>query len=260
MPELPEVESFRRKIDPQALGSPIIDVVIKEENFLETPKDEFKKSLLNKEFESTRRRGKNIFIKFNMKYLLLHFGMSGDVQFYKNKRKEPKYSKVIFKFKQNTFLSIISIRKFGKVQLIEDYEKFIKKMKIGPDALEITLDEFKTIMEQKKRSFAKTALMDQSALSGIGNLYSDEVLFQSRIFPKTKISALNEGQIEELHINIKDILTRALTSILTHDDYPNDFFIPYRSIDKKCPVCKSKIQRLKISSRHSFYCSTCQSK
>ncbi len=142
MPELAEVEYFRRKIDPQALGRKIIDIKIKDDFILKTPKKRFRELLLQKKFKSTKRWGKNLFIEFDKKYLLLHFAMSGNVKFYNTNKDEPKYSKIIFNFDDNHSLSIVSIRKFGRVKIVNDYRKFIKKDGICP-ACETKLKQLK---------------------------------------------------------------------------------------------------------------------
>jgi formamidopyrimidine-DNA glycosylase len=258
MPELAEVEYFRNKIDPKALGRKIVDIKIKDDYILKSPKKKFKNSLKGKEFKSTKRWGKYLFLEFDNKDLLLHFAMSGNIKFYNTNNDEPEYSKIIFNFDDGHSLSIISIRKFGRVQVVNDYKKFIEKNGIGPDALEVSLEEFKKIMEYKKRSFAKAALLDQKAISGLGNLYSDETLFQSHIFPKRKISELDENQIETMYSNMKEILNKAIKCIKNHTDYPDNFIIPHRNKEGTCPVCDTKLKQLKISSRTTYYCPNCQ--
>ncbi|TFF98412.1 MAG: hypothetical protein EU541_06885 [Promethearchaeota archaeon] len=260
MPELPSVEDFRKEIDPNTINKKISDVRIIDDYILKTPKKRFKEEMVGKIIKSTSRRGKYIFIEIDGKYVLLHFGMSGEVKFYKRKSEQPEYSKIIIEFSDNTFLSIISIRKFGKVELIDDYKTYVNENEIGPDALDVSLEEFKEIMDYKKRSYAKNALMDQSAISGIGNIFSDELLFQVNVFPKTKISQLETEKIEQMYSVMKDILKVAIESRLSDKPYPNDFIIPHRSRDDNCPVCSTNIKRLKISSRHAFYCPKCQIK
>jgi len=260
MPELPSVEDFRREIDPNAIDKEISQIKIIDDYILKTPTTKFKQGVKGRVLKSTKRRGKYIFAQVNGKYLVFHFGMSGSAKFYQNKSQEPEYSKIIFEFNDGTFLSIISIRKFGSVEFIEDYKSYVKDNEIGPDALDVSLEEFTDIMNYKKRSYAKTAFMDQSAISGLGNIFSDELLFQTHIYPKTKISTLNEKKIETMFSVMKDILQTAIDCNSHDKPYPNDFIIPHRKLEDTCPVCGTEIARLKISSRHCYFCPKCQPK
>jgi formamidopyrimidine-DNA glycosylase len=258
MPELPEVEGFRKKIDPTALHKKIQNIEIHDAYILKIPENKFKKTLQGKEFNLTKRRGKYLFVGFNSKNMMLHFAMSGNVKYFNDLSQEPEYSKIRIKFENGDYLSIISIRKLGRVEIINEIEEFIKENEIGPDALELNLKEFKKIMREKRRSYAKTALMDQSALSGIGNEYSDEILFQAKIYPKIKISDLEESSIEILYKSIKKVLKTAIDININDKEFPNEFIITHRDEKDNCPKCGSNIKKFKISSRHGFYCPSCQ--
>lgn len=260
MPELPEVEGFRRKIDPAVLNKKITNVKIHDAYILKMPEKKFKETLKGKSFKKTERRGKYLFLNFNSQNLMLHFAMSGNVEYFKEQKHEPEYSKIRIQFDNKDFLSIISVRKLGRVEIIKDIEEYVKENEIGPDAIELNLEEYKKIMDQKKRSYAKTALMDQSALSGIGNEYSDEILFQAGIYPKTKISNLDESSIKNLYESTQHVLKTAVDVNINNTKYPDNFIMPHRDKEGICPKCGSNIKRFEISSRHGFYCPKCQKK
>jgi formamidopyrimidine-DNA glycosylase len=259
MPELPEVESFRKGIDPIALNKEISKITIHDDYILKMPTKKFKDALIGKKFTQTERRGKYLFIHFDSKNLMLHFAMSGTLKYYNNPKNEPEYSKIQIEFKNGDYLSIVSVRKLGKVEIIENISKYAKQNKIGPDALGIKFEDFITIMENKKRSYAKTALMDQSAISGIGNEYSDEILYQANIYPKTKISNLNTPTIKTLYKAMVEVLNTAIDLNIKNTKFPDDYLMPHRDKNDKCPKCGSGIKRYEISSRHGFYCPKCQS-
>lgn len=260
MPELPSVEDFRRECT-KVVDRKISKVKIIDDYILKTPKSKFKQEIQGKQIKSVKRWGKYIFLELEGKSnALLHFGMSGSVRFYTKEIEEPEYSKIILEFEDGTFFSIISVRKFGRVELIGDYKTYVDNNEIGPDALEVSLEEFKEIMDYKKRSYAKTALMDQSALSGLGNIFSDEILFQAHIYPKTKVSKLHENKIETMFSLMKEILKKAVDRKLDKNEYPDNFIIPHRDLEDTCPICDTNIKRLEISSRHSYYCPKCQPK
>ncbi|MBD3194862.1 MAG: hypothetical protein GF317_07400 [Candidatus Lokiarchaeota archaeon] len=258
MPELPEVEKFRSIINETSINKEIGDIYYRDDYVLKNPKKKFKDALINRKIDSTIRHGKYLFLKINSNHLLFHFGMSGSIEYFTEKDEEPEYSKVIFKFLSDGFLSYISIRKFGKVQIIEDLSSYIKEIDLGPDALKVSFEDFKKIMNRKRRSYAKTALMDQSAVSGIGNLYSDEILFQAHIYPKRKISDLEDSEISKLFKIMKDVLRDVISYKKELEGYPKNYIVPHRSKEDKCPICNSQIEKLKISSRHGYYCPKCQ--
>jgi formamidopyrimidine-DNA glycosylase len=102
--------------------------------------------------------------------------------------------------------------------------------------------------------------MDQSAISGLGNIFSDEILFQTHVYPKTKVSKLDENKVETMFSLMKEILNKAVDRKLDNKEYPNNFIIPHRDLEDTCPICGTNIKRLEISSRHSYYCPKCQPK
>jgi len=122
----------------------------------------------------------------------------------------------------------------------------------------MTIEEFKDTLKRRS-AIAKTALMDQSIIAGIGNLYSDEILFRTKIHPKTKINLLTDAKLVDLFNNIKEVLKFGIENEGDLSIYPNNFLIPHRVLEEKCPICGTILQRYEISGRHGFFCATCQS-
>jgi formamidopyrimidine-DNA glycosylase len=146
---------------------------------------------------------------------------------------------------------------FGKVSIANSIEEFIEHKKLGPDAYKMTLEEFQEAV-LKRKAIAKNALLNQSFIAGVGNIYSDEILFRTKIHPKTNINTLSEGKVKELYTNIKDVLEFGIEKKGDLSTYPNAFLIPHRKKDEKCPTCDSDITRFEVSGRHGFFCPTCQ--
>ncbi|GAH49220.1 unnamed protein product, partial [marine sediment metagenome] len=204
MPELPEVETFKRYLDRTSLKQVIKDVQVIDNRILDTEEKKLGKFLKAKRFESSTRHGKYLLVYLNPQYLVMHFGMSGDLEYYDDKEEPPKFSKVIFQFTNGFNLAYISIRMFGKVSVANSLEEFIENKKLGPDAYKMTLEEFQKAV-QRRSAIAKNALLNQSFIAGVGNIYSDEILFRTKIHPKTNINSLSEGKVKELYANIKDV-------------------------------------------------------
>jgi len=258
MPELPEVETFKRYLDRTSLKQVIKGVQVIDNRILDTEEKKLSKFLKAKRFESSTRHGKYLLVYLNPQYLVMHFGMSGDLEYYDDKEEPPKFSKVIFQFNNGFNLAYISIRMFGKVSVVNSIEEFIENKKLGPDAYKMTLEEFQKAV-QRRSAIAKNALLNQSFIAGVGNIYSDEILFRTKIHPKTNINTLSEGKVKELYANIKDVLEFGIKKKGDLSTYPNEFLIPHRKKEEKCPTCNNDIIRFEISGRHGFFCPSCQS-
>jgi len=257
MPELPEVETFKRYLDKTSLKQTIKKIQVMDDRILNTGEIDLKHFVKGKRFESSTRHGKYLFVQLKPGYLILHFGMSGDLKYYDAKEEPPKFSKVITHFNNGFNLSYISIRMFGKVSVTNSMEEFIERKKLGPDAYKMTLQEFQEAVRRRK-AIVKNALLNQSFIAGVGNIYSDEILFRTKIHPKTNINSLSESKVKELFVNIKEILEYGIKKKGDLGTYPNDFLIPHRKKEEKCPICNSDITRFEVSGRHGFFCPTCQ--
>jgi len=257
MPELPEVEAFKKTLDSTSLNQIINDVKIKDDRILLASKKDFIKCVIGEKFEETIRHGKYLLAKVRNCYIVFHFGMSGWLEYFSSDESEPKYSKVIFQFNNGYSLAYISIRMFGKLDLADSLEKLRKRKKLGPDAYKMSFDEFQ-IAIKSRTAIMKSALLNQSILSGIGNIYSDEILFKAKLHPKRKINTLNDNELEKLFKSIKEVLEYGIKHKGELYTYSDSFLIPHRSKEEKCPECGSSIERYEISGRHGFFCPKCQ--
>ncbi|KKL78513.1 hypothetical protein LCGC14_2024110 [marine sediment metagenome] len=257
MPELPEVETFKRYLDKSSLRQLIKDVKVNDERILNVDYSYLRKSVVNKQFVSSTRHGKYLFVWLNPKFLVMHFGMTGDLQYYNVKFAEPKFSKVIFYFKNNYNLSYKSTRMFGKIEIVDSIEVFIKMKHLGPDAFKMSFEEFTGALK-RRTAILKNALLNQSFIAGIGNIYSDEILFRTKLHPKTKLNNLAENQVNELFTNIKEVLEYGIKTKGDFSTYPADYLIPHRKKEEHCPTCDTEIERFEISGRHGWFCPTCQ--
>lgn len=257
MPELPEVETFKRYLDRTSLKQVIKKIQVTDNRILDTEEKHLKKALIGKRFESSIRHGKYLFVDISPQFLVMHFGMSGDLEYYNNKNEPPRFSKVIFQFENGFNLAYISIRMFGKVSIVNSVEEFIENKKLGPDAYKMSFEEFRKAIERRS-AIAKNVLLNQSFIAGVGNIYSDEILFRTKIHPKTNINSLSDTKVKELYVNITDVLKFGIKKEGDLNTYPNEFLIPHRKKEEKCPICNTQITRIEVSGRHGFFCPSCQ--
>lgn len=257
MPELAEVETFKNYFDKTSLNQKIIDIIITDKRILNTDPEKFISTLIGKQFNSTVRHGKYLFAKLNSSSVIIHFGMTGDLSYFKFIKDLPPYSKVIFKFENGNALSYISQRMFGRLDITDSIDSFLHDKKLGPDALRMTFEEFQGALK-RRTTIAKTALMNQSIIAGIGNIYSDEILFQSHIHPKLKINEVSEEELKIVYQKIKNVLHYGISMAGSLESYSPDFLIPHRKKDGTCPICSNLIERYEIQGRHGFYCKKCQ--
>jgi formamidopyrimidine-DNA glycosylase len=257
LPELPEVETFKRYLDKTSLNQIIKSIKVLDNRVLNVNEFNLKEFAINKRFISSTRHGKYLIINLDQGCLIMHFGMTGDLEYYNNKDEEPKYSKAIFHFDNGYSLAYISSRMFGRIDIAESIEDFIEKKKLGPDAFKMSLEDFKNALK-RRTAIAKNALLNQSFVAGIGNLYSDEVLFKSNLHPKTKLDFLDEAKIKELFDNIKEVLRVGIEKEGDLSNFPDNFLIPHRKKEEYCPICSHEIEWLDISGRRGFFCPNCQ--
>lgn len=193
MPELPDVESFRLIFENSSLNKKVEEVEVKDSYIVkEINSEELKDRLNNESFECTTRRGKYFFAQnTNRDWLVVHFGMTGRFTYVEDSSKDsPEHTRLIIYF-ADSFLAFVCTRKLGKVTVVDSKDSFIKDKDLGPDALSVDWDTFYQKVKDRK-AMIKSVLMNQSIIAGIGNIYADEVCFQSRIHPRTKTTEFNK--------------------------------------------------------------------
>lgn len=255
MPELPDVQVYKEYIDATSLHHSIETIDVLDDRILnDVSPDQFRQVLRGQSLNETYRHGKYLFIHTDSKQsLLMHFGMTGSLKYYEQDSDEPEYTKVRFDFDNGYHLAYVCQRMLGQVQLVEDIELFLKDHDLGPDALELNKEEFKTVI-QSSRAMIKPTLMDQSKLAGIGNEYSDEILFQAGIHPRKQAGDLNSDQLGELFDQTHDVCNTAIENRIEWDKFPDSYLARHREKGAVCPICGGTIDTMKINSRTCYYC------
>ena len=240
MPELPEVETIRRQLAKKIVG----------------------KKLDGKKVAKVRRRAKILIIDFaDGSSLIFHLKLTGQLIF---NGKPSKHTRQVFKFNDGSKLIFNDVRKFGWWKKVKNTKKIEKAF--GPEALEINLKAFKANLKKRPRVKIKPLLMDQKFIAGIGNIYSDEILFAAKVYPLRQVKTLKDREIQRIFQNIKKILKEAIRARGTSErSYLDAYgrkgdYVKYHKVyhRDKCFICGTKIKKTKIGGRSAHFCPKCQ--
>jgi formamidopyrimidine-DNA glycosylase len=270
MPELPEVEMYRRYFERHALGQRIARVRVLDARILGTRKIS---QLRGREFARVMRHGKHLFARCVMPsgprqsraipcsagddtpasdvWLHIHFGMSGDLDYYTDE--PPRFARVIFDFDNGAHLAYDDMRLFGVVDLTPSPEDYIREHELGPDPLQIDLRRFRDLL-RGRRGRVKALLLSQNVIAGIGNLYADEALFRSGIRPSRTIDRLGDADVAALFRNVRQVLNETIAFKSRGGTYPARWLIPHREEGDRCPRCGGTVRRTVVAGRTTYEC------
>lgn len=287
MPELPEVQTIVSDLNRKIKGEVITDFW---SDWLKTIKGitlgKFKETLKGKKILEVRRIGKNIFVDLTGgKTIYMHLKMTGHL-LVKGKKENVKgkngkdyfkdkvnqYVHHIFYFKSGKTLEFSDLRKFGKIVLADTGKiREIKEIKkLGVDALskDFTYGKFEELAQARKNIPIVNFLIDQGIISGIGNIYRSEILFESGIMPQRRVKTLSLVEKKAVHSQILKVLKKAVKLRGTSDsDYRDTSGAPgnfqkvlkvYRRDGERCKKCQGMVKRIKMGQRSVFYCPSCQ--
>jgi len=259
MPELPEVETFKQYLDITSLHQQITAVEVRDGYVLKgVSARELTRRLKGRRFESSHRHGKHLFVLAGDKlWLRLHFGMTGSLEYLKRDEVLPKAARVIFRFAGNCRLAFDDQRKFGEIELIQDLDEFLQIRRLGPDALAISLSQFKAIVG-KHRGAVKAILLNQQLIAGIGNLYADEILFRARTHPATEAARVSDKNLTRLFRALRHVLEKAIALKTDFNRLPKSWLLTHRGKRGRCPRCGRALKSATIGGRTSWFCAHCQ--
>ena len=265
MPELPEVETIKKELEKSVLRKKIVDVVLHNPRVIKEPKkEEFVRLLRGVHIRRILRKGKLLIFELSSgKSLAVHLRMTGQLVYPGNGRE----SRVSFKLSNGKFLDYRDRRLLGDLRIIDDWKnlKFIREL--GPEPFGISEGQFQKMLAAKKTKI-KPLLMDQTFISGVGNLYAAEALFRARIDPARPASSLSEKEKALLFKEIKDTLNEAIehkgSSIDQYVQLSGQAgnYVKYHKVygreGKPCLVCKTAIKRVSMGGRGTYFCPRCQ--
>ena len=218
MPELPEVETIRRQLNELIAGKKIAKVQVSLPKMVKLSLNKFKKIVVGAKINCIARRAKILIFELSNSWsLLVHLKLSGRLIFRKKGEKlqeqDTKWNHLIYYFSDGSRLFHNDLRQFGYVKAVKSDElaDFFVKEKFGPEPLDqdFTLDDFVAILQRRPKIKIKQFLMDPQNIAGIGNIYSDEILFYAQVHPLRRAQDLKQDEIKKIFDGIKKILPEA---------------------------------------------------
>lgn len=282
MPELPEVESIRSMLEKRVLNKKISKLEILDTKAIARPEpDSFCSAILGRKILSIRRDAKYLIFDFDdTSKMIVHLRMTGNLLYMDGSSKLnikldesglPRHARVIFTLNDGSLLCFCDQRKFGRLWFYssdEDY-KACGIDRLGPEPLSADFSKeylYKCLAKTKRQ--VKAVLLDQSIVSGIGNIYSDEILFKAGILPQTRACDISKNNALSLYDAINDVISNGIKAnrssieayMLGASKQYSDLekMKVYQKAGSKCIVCGTKIEKLTIGGRSSCFCPNCQ--
>lgn len=274
MPELPEVETYIRELEPELRGRIIRSArVFWPRTIAEPLAEEFPARIAGLGFSGFDRRGKYMLLGMDDgSTLIVHLRMTGKLLILPADTEPNKHTHVVMELDDGRALHYNDPRKFGRIWLVPDYSTVLAKL--GPEPLvdAFRVEDFAASLA-KRNAPIKALLLDQRIVAGVGNIYADEALFRASIHPARPGGTLTLEEITRLHAAIRDVLQAGITrrgSTLGKSnlqnylrpggmpgDFQNEFFV-FRRTGQPCLVCGTPIERIVIAQRSTHFCPHCQ--
>jgi formamidopyrimidine-DNA glycosylase len=257
MPELPDVEGYRRYLARHAQGRRIERVEVPDAELVRNRSAQaLGRALRGARFAEPRRHGKWLIAPAGDVELLMHFGMTGLLRWSRDASDRHVHDRVIFACDGGE-LAYNNMRRFGGIWLARDDDERARVTgPLGPDAADLDRDAFDALLDGR-RGAVKAALMDQRLLAGVGNLLSDEILWRARIHPATRVGSLGTRRRGRLH----DALRAAVAESSRYGRIPHgERWLTSVRDDRGagCPRCGTRLRRSTIAGRTACWCPRCQ--
>lgn len=269
MPELPEVETVRRTLKKQILGKRINSIKILYAGIIATDVDSFQKNIIGEHFIDIDRRGKFLIFELDHYYLVSHLRMEGKFFIKSFDAKIEKHEHIIF-YLDDITLRYHDTRKFGKMYLVSKANLYTDTplSHIGLEPWDENLTGDYLLANYKNNTPVKTLLLNQDILTGIGNIYADEILFKSHINPNKKGKDLSLDDCNHIITYTREILSSAIemggttirsyTSSLGVIGHFQENLLVHNKEGENCSICGSTIIKTKVNGRGTYFCPTCQ--
>lgn len=260
MPELPDIEVTRRRMAGGALAREIAAIELRDPERLRGARPaDLEAALTGYHFTAARRHGKVLALTVSCGWkLAVHFGMTGALVLHEHGGDEPAHTHLACRFADGGRLAYADVRRLGWLELTDDVPRYLKTLDIGLDALSFTREGFRAFVADKGGTI-KSALMDQRRIAGIGNVYSDEILFRAGVRPDRATGDLDADAVD----TIFDALHAVLSEAVALDADParmaeGAWLLPRRDAGGTCPRCGTGLASIAVSGRTSWLCPRCQ--
>lgn len=266
MPELPEVETVRRTLKNFVLNKKIESVEIIYPKIIEDDDNEFVKAVINQTINDIDRVGKYLIFKLDTSAFVSHLRMEGKYHYVSSDTPLNKHDHIIFNLDDGKQLRYNDTRKFGRMKLVDhdNYRNELPLSKLGPEPFDANVDDLYAKLHKSKLPI-KHALLDQSIIAGIGNIYANEICFVMHLDPYTPACKLTKKTVTELKEVSAHILNEAIlqggTTIHSFSANGIDGLFQVKlkvHLQKTCLVCGGEITKEAIKGRGTYYCKHCQ--
>lgn len=266
MPELPEVETVRATLKQFILNEKIESIDVYYDKIIEGDTHQFIERLSDQTIRDIDRVGKYLIFKLDEDAFVSHLRMEGKYHIVDETTPIDKHTHVVFHLQNHRDLRYMDTRKFGRMELVslENYRDEKPLNKLGKEPFDMTTEELYTLLHKTSLPI-KTALLDQSIMCGIGNIYANEICFLMHIDPRTRACRLSKKRVDELRQISIDVLNRAIaqggTTIHSFDanGIHGLFQVQLNAHgQKECPLCHGQIKKIMLNQRGTYYCPHCQ--
>ena len=269
MPELPEVETSRRGIEPYCLGQKIVQVIIRQQKLRWPIEANLSTLLSGKVVNAVTRRGKYLLLEFVNDALMIHLGMSGSLKILRKSEPAGKHDHVDVVFGNGCILRYNDPRRFGSFIYNTESTKHSLLAKLGPEPLTSEFDKnYLYSVCQSRKAPIKSVIMNSHVVVGVGNIYAQESLFLAGIHPNRSANKISMARIAVLAETIKKVLEIAIqaggsslkdfTSAQGKPGYFQHEFKVYGRAGESCVTCKRPLKHLALGQRTTTYCGFCQ--
>lgn len=266
MPELPEVETVRRQLEKEILGSEIVQVVVREDRCFEGSQ-----KIRGEVIEEISRVGKYLFVKFiSGRGLQIHLKMTGRLVIGDVSYETAKHTRVVITLKDGRKIYYWDTRMFGYIKVVEDIGKQEEgiRSKLGPEPWDVSETELWRKFQKTRRAI-KEVILDQGIIAGVGNIYANDGLWLAGTNPQRTANGLNLKEVAKLRESLCSVLERGLALGGASDNTYRDFyggrggyqneFLTYGRTGEPCNKCGLALMRIVVGGRGTWVCRECQS-